>query len=111
MLARHHYLGIALMSVLLVGADTAPRPAVQLIEGRIVTVTEIDQGRNGRIVVSEKIGNNRRVLPVPAMARVTLNQNSVTLGELQRDDRVVVAADSYAIATEISAVRNKKLRR
>ena len=103
-----HLLAFVGTLVLLLGADSPSRLAVQNVEGRVVSVVDIHQGQNGRIVMSEKASNTRRLLSVPARATVTLNQNAATLGELRKEDRVDVQIDTYAVVTEINAFRSRR---
>lgn len=96
---------IAITSLVLMGADSPPRPSVRAREGKVVAIAEIRQGRNGLLVMSDKKETKRQLLRVLAQARIWLNRNSVTLGELKRGDLVTVATDEYDFVTEIAAKR------
>lgn len=84
--------------------EAPPKPPMWVGEGTIVSIVEIRQGRDGRLVM-EKAGHDRYLFGVPAAAVVTLNNCGATLGDLKRDDRVVVAADQDAKAIGILATR------
>lgn len=105
---RNPILAFFVARAILAGTDSPWRPAVQTFEGRIVTVAEIKEGRNGRLVFADQKAKVRRILPVPAGAIIILNRHSATLGDLEKDDRVVVAADRYDHVTEIRALREKR---
>lgn len=88
MTTRLFHWGVVFTSLALLGADSPPRPTVRAHEGRVVSIAEIKQGRDGLLVMSDPKGKNRQILRVLAQARISLNRNLVALGDLKGGDRV-----------------------
>lgn len=105
MVSRSAPIGLGIVALLLLGADSPPRPTLRAREGLIVSVMEIKQGRNGRLVLSDKGDRKRSLLAVPARAPILLNRSPATLGDLKTGDRAIVATDKYDLVTEIIATR------
>lgn len=94
----------------LITGEVPPKPAVTSLDGKVVSVVDCHQGRDGRLVLSDLSGKSRQPLAVPAAADITLNRQSARLSDLAAGDRVAVAIDESHRATEIVATREKTRR-
>ena len=77
-------------------------------EGKVVSVTEGKDGKDGKLVMTDEDGKNEKTHAVLTKAKITLNKKSAKLGDLKKGDLVTVSMDKEDKVTEVAATREKK---
>jgi hypothetical protein len=94
---------LALMTFVVGGIAVA---ADKTHDGKVVSVTAGAEGKDGKLVMTDKDGKSEHTHSIPPATKITLNGKSVTLTELKKGDAVKVTTDSDGKVTEVAATRS-----
>jgi co-chaperonin GroES (HSP10) len=77
-------------------------------EGKVVSVTERKDGKDGMLVMSDSNDKKEHTHMVLATTKITLNKKSGKLSDLKKGDLVSVTLDGGNKLTAIAATRDAK---